>query len=838
MSWLLFAHSLGVGIAATVLALLGGITGALLAWGIPCRYRSWAAVPAVLGLLMPPFLLANAWLGWLATWRALHSPQWVQWTGLPLTAAALAGLFWPIPAVMAYQALERIPALEMEIEPGLKGWALLRHLVWPSIWPAVRSVAPLVLVLSLANFTLPTLFQVRVFTEAFWVRFNTQMDPWAALATSWPLLIVPVLVLFAPRSPWYHRSGTVRMASFRLVRQRLGAWLLLVLLVESLWLFLVLGYPLVSLIAAPRTWSELGGAFAAGRNAWENSLVTSVLPATSAMAFSVAWVSVDRAARGPGFAWFLFLVPGVFLGLVAIQVFDRPPFIEFYQSSGVQILVLTLRYLPLAWAATAAFVDPARRDRIEAARLAGANPFQRWRVTVLPPLVRPLFRIWLVIACLCLWDVESVVLVQPPDGETLALRIFNLLHYGHADQVNALAVVLMATAFCLTALAGIGMAFLAPGNSGRSGWSLAAAIAGTVLLLGTAGCQQRSEEGQTALQSSLFQAVQILGTHGTAPGQFNKPRSLVCDRGDNLYVVDMTGRVQKFDSSGHWLLQWQMPETTLGKPKGMSLDPDGNVIVVEPHYQRVNHFTPEGRLVAQWGVKGTNVGQFILPRAIAVTSRREYVVSEYTVVDRIQRFSLEFSGTIVSGKPGGIVADQTPFHLLGFWGEPGRETGQLNRAEGLGIDAQDRVYVADSCNHRIQVFQADGTFIRTYGRAGRDPGEFSYPYDIKVDADGRQYVCEFGNSRITILDSQDHVIELLGGDHAGGQPGRFANPWSIALDSLGNLYVADSQNHRVQKFLRRGIRLHARRILHGGETGPVPLGAVPSGGRTTESLGS
>ena len=236
-------------------------------------------------------------------------------------------------------------------------------------------------------------------------------------------------------------------------------------------------------------------------------------------------------------------------------------------------------------------------------------------------------------------------------------------------------------------------------------------------------------------------AVQVIGNRGTAPGQFNKPRSLVCDRQDNLYVVDMTGRVQKFSPSGQWLLQWQMPETDLGKPKGMGLDPDGNILVVEPHYQRINHFNTNGQLVAQWGRKGTAPSEFILPRSIAVTSRGEYLISEYTVVDRIQRFTvtlphLDTSVALPQGRPSPVV----PYQFQGFWGEPGLNPGQFNRAEGLGIDGQDRLYVADSCNHRIQIFRSDGRFIRTYGHAGRSPGEFSYPYDIKVDELGRQYV--------------------------------------------------------------------------------------------------
>ena len=124
--------------------------------------------------------------------------------------------------------------------------------------------------------------------------------------------------------------------------------------------------------------------------------------------------------------------------------------------------------------------------------------------------------------------------------------------------------------------------------------------------------------------------MQIIGSRGVGVGQFNKPRSVAVDAQDNLYVVDMTGRVQKFSSNGVFLLSWQMPQTDLGKPKGMGRDRDGNIIVLEPHYQRVNVFSPEGKLVAQWGEHGTNAGEFTLPRAVAVNSRGEVFVSEYS----------------------------------------------------------------------------------------------------------------------------------------------------------------------------------------------------------------
>ena len=285
------------------------------------------------------------------------------------------------------------------------------------------------------------------------------------------------------------------------------------------------------------------------------------------------------------------------------------------------------------------------------------------------------------------------------------------------------------------------------------------------------------------LSSRFFKSVEVIGTRGTGLGQFNKPRSVAIDAQDNLFVVDMTGRVQKFSPDGQFSLSWQMPQTDKGKPKGMCRDHKGNIVVLEPHYSRVNHFSPDGKLVEQWGNHGTNAGQLAFPRAVAVDAAGKMFVSEYGLTERVQSFSA----------PGR--------ELLSGIGEEGKGNGQFMRAEGLGLDRAGRLYVADSCNHRIQVFSPRGEWLRTYGRAGRDPGELSYPYDIRVDDAGYQYVCEFGNSRIQIFDANDRPVEILGS--IGTAPGQFNNPWSIALDSKGNVYVADAGNHRVQKFVRK-----------------------------------
>jgi DNA-binding beta-propeller fold protein YncE len=348
-----------------------------------------------------------------------------------------------------------------------------------------------------------------------------------------------------------------------------------------------------------------------------------------------------------------------------------------------------------------------------------------------------------------------MVLIMPAGGETLASRVFNLLHYGHNTQVNALCLTLLAVAVGPLLIAGCGLR-IADWRKGRM-----ATLVLFMALMGLAGCSQNNSR-ELALDSKIFSSVQVIGSRGVGVGELNKPRSVAVDRDDNLYVVDMTGRVQKFSPDGKFLLSWQMPQTDLGKPKGMGRDKDGNIIVVEPHYQRVNHFSPDGKLVAQWGVHGTNAGQLTLPRSVAVDSHGNIYVSEYTVVDRVQEFTPD-------GKK-----------LLKIFGQPGSGPGDFDRAEGMGMDAADRLYVADSCNHRIQVFSPEGKFLRQYGKAGSGPGEMSYPYDIRVDEAGRQYVCEFGNSRLQVFDANDKLIEVIG--KAGGAPGEFSNPWSIAFD--------------------------------------------------------
>jgi ABC-type Fe3+ transport system permease subunit/DNA-binding beta-propeller fold protein YncE len=806
VNWLLLKNSLLVGGLTTLLSASFGFLAALWLAGLEGRWRNRLLAVAVMALALPPFLVTNCWLHFLG-----YAGVWRDW--LPLNIISLGGtvwilslLTWPITLLMVLSAWQRLEPSQLESDVAVSGWWLIRGLLWPLGRTALAQAAVLTFVLAMNNFAVPAILQVKVFPAEMWVLFNTTFDTLGALRLSWPLVVAPLLLLlwFARREfPWPRTEGPV---SATLFRQQLGAGWFWACGAGTLLLCLVaVGLPVFQLTFVKRTWTELPGALAAGQSAVWNSFSLAAVAATAVILFGLV-AGVEACSRlGPfkrskpaacrrsakvrvldfcrWLAWLPFLLPGVLLGIGLIVLLNRPWFALLYQSAAIIILAFVIHYLAVGWNAVHHAFQTVDRDLVDAAHLEGASRWQTLRYAQWPQIAPRAAAAWYVIFLLCLWDVESMILVVPPGGETLALRVFNLLHYGHNAQVNALCLTLLVVAVAplvvWKACCVVRGAF-SPATQHAPRNTLLLASAAMAMLT---GCAPNTPSDQAPVQSQLFKRVQIIGSRGVGVGQLNKPRSVAVDARDNLYVVDMTGRVQKFSSNGVFLLSWQMPLTDRGKPKGLCRDCDGNIIVLEPHYQRLNVFSPQGKLLAQWGKSGTNDGEFTLPRAVAVDARGEVFVSEYSVLDRVQRFTARGE------------------KLLGGFGHSGTGPGELNRPEGLFVDSQDRLYVADSCNHRIQVFSHEGKLLRAYGKAGKGKGELSYPYDICVDAAGRQYVCEFGNSRIQVFDANDQPLEIIGGP--GYAPGQFNNPWGLAFDSAGNLYVADSQNHRVQKLVRK-----------------------------------
>lgn len=795
MNWAVLINSLLLAGGTTVTACLAGLVAALAFASFAPRWRSWLTGAAIGILAMPPFLSINCHLdlfGNTGAWRAcapcsIYGPAGALWM---LTLA-----YWPLAALATWTAWRRLPGECFEADPCLHGAMLVRWILIPTALRPLFHAGLIIFILAFNNFAIPAILQVKVFPAEVWLAFSTQFNYSEVIRLSWPcLLVLGLLLALAPKEP-PHGWRYAGWKTFDLRRPLGTVWSAGPRILLAVLLFFSLMLPLGHLMLQGSSWIKLAEALRTDFPVMVNSALIPAATATTACLIGLA-ISKIR----PGWAgWLPFALPGILLGIAAIGLFNRPALGWIYATFLVVVIVWVFRYLvfartALAWARR--HLDPQLND---AALVDGATPSQRF-LHVQWPQMQPLAAVgWYVVYLLCLWDVETLILVVPPGGDTLSLRIFNLLHYGHNDQVDALCLALLFIALMPLLIYHLSVCMIditqrthrSPirGCTERQNrqkttraWHTVAVMLLGCLLMG-AGCRPDSPSLEAPLHSRLFDRAICIGTRGTGLGEFNKPRSVVVDREDNIYVVDMTGRVQKFSSSGQFLDFWQMEQTDKGKPKGMGCDASGNIIVVEPHYSRVNHYAPDAHLILQWGVNGTNGGQLAFPRAIVVNSKGHLLLSEYGVVERVQEF------------------DATGREWIRSFGEPGGGPGQFNRPEGLDVDARDRVFVADSCNHRIQIFSHDGRFESSFGQPGSQPGQLSYPYDVRVDSSGCLFVCEFGNSRIQVFDERHASIEMMGGP--GQELDRLNNPWSIALDSKGNLLVADAGNHRVLKYQRR-----------------------------------
>ena len=146
----------------------------------------------------------------------------------------------------------------------------------------------------------------------------------------------------------------------------------------------------------------------------------------------------------------------------------------------------------------------------------------------------------------------------------------------------------------------------------------------------------------------------------------------------------------------------------------------------------------------------------------------------------------------------------------------------LAKPGGIALDAENRfLYVVDTQNDVVVVFDADNLkMIRKIGVAGKkhtltDPGTFSLPTNVAVDKDGNVYVSDTLNNRVQIFDADGNFISMFGKN--GDGPGYFARPKGIAIDSDGHIWVVDAVQQRVQVFNREG-----RLLIYFGQPGQWP----------------
>ena len=279
--------------------------------------------------------------------------------------------------------------------------------------------------------------------------------------------------------------------------------------------------------------------------------------------------------------------------------------------------------------------------------------------------------------------------------------------------------------------------------------------------------------------SDRVQCRQLLqiGSEGSSPGQFLQPRGLYFAPNGNLIVSDFRNfRIQEIQTDGRWIQSWGEEGDGPGQfkdPTCALLDKSGNLYVVDTWNHRVQKRTPNG----SWNPSWAQSNDFYAPRGITIDSLGRIYVSN-TSYDSVKVFN-------PAGKQ------------LASWGGAGGGWDQVKTPIGLAIGPEEKLYIADTGNHRIKILDLTGRTLKTIPVPDWNQGDFNEAY-LAVGIDGRIYATAPSTHSIVVFSPDGTIYSRFG--NFGNGPEQLANPTGIAVDPDNNIFVSDTMNHRIVKY--------------------------------------
>lgn len=262
---------------------------------------------------------------------------------------------------------------------------------------------------------------------------------------------------------------------------------------------------------------------------------------------------------------------------------------------------------------------------------------------------------------------------------------------------------------------------------------------------------------------------------------FGEVSGVTTDKQDNVWVFTRGAHpVMQFDRAGKFLQAW--PDLKIVSSHGIRVDDEGNLWLIDVKGHVVIKCNPEGRVLMvlgnRQGTPGNNDSKdaFNEPTGIAFGKNGDLYISDGYVNARVIKFNRD--GEYIT-----------------HWGKKGTGDGEFNLVHDVCLDAEERLYVADRTNQRIQIFDTNGKFLGKWTDIGAPWG---LAYSRKENC---IYMCDGLNNRIVKLSLEGKILGVL--SSYGKVPGKLDFVHHIALDSTGAIYVAEIKNWRVQKFAAR-----------------------------------
>ncbi len=263
----------------------------------------------------------------------------------------------------------------------------------------------------------------------------------------------------------------------------------------------------------------------------------------------------------------------------------------------------------------------------------------------------------------------------------------------------------------------------------------------------------------------------------------------------------------------------------LGQPYGLAVDSKGKIYTADTRVGAIFIFDPETRDVQM--IKNKVDAHFVHILGLAMDDNDRLFVSDPDL-RHILVFNAEHKATdvITDGLvyPGDmaidtenrllyvsdveldqvLVYDADTFKLIRKMGTTGKHhelttPGDFAKPTGLAVDKDGNLYVADTLNDRIEIFDADGQFIRTWGKNGDGPGYFARPKGVAIDSDGHVWVADGMQDRVQVFTQEGRLLISFGGH--GLLPGQFQGLVDITSDNRRNrIYTSEIYPGRLQEF--------------------------------------
>ncbi len=252
----------------------------------------------------------------------------------------------------------------------------------------------------------------------------------------------------------------------------------------------------------------------------------------------------------------------------------------------------------------------------------------------------------------------------------------------------------------------------------------------------------------------------------------------VSEDGGRIYVSDFgTQSVYLLNRDSKEMIQIGGEQRTWSYPFGIALDDQENLYVVEQETKIISVFDRSGRIVRQFTDPSLE-----RPTDIEVDEERGVI---YVVDGSHQKSSNHYVK----------VFDEEGHFLRNIGKGKGTGDGYLMFPTYLAIGDEGRLYVTDTVNSRVCIFEPDGTFVRQIGERGNGFGMFDKPKGVALDSFGNIYVVDSGWSNVQIFNQEGTVLLYFGG--RGAFPGLLRNPTGLTIDDDDRIYVADYLNNRL-----------------------------------------